>query len=254
MLLGESCQDETHFGTVDRISPEAPVPVFDFERVEVKPGMAANVYQNLKAFGCNVEFVTNDSSQLVKRRFVDSKLSQQLLREDIGTEVDPLYMLDIPPLEDFDAIVFSDYAKGLISWKFAQQVCREAKSPIFVDSKKIDLTCYPNSIIKINQKEYDDGPAFCTQYELIVTKAREGAIWRDRVYPAPKVSVYDVSGAGDVFHATLAVVYTLTKRFDQAITCAVRLASKSVAHVGTYCITEEDIMEVLSESIEFLEA
>ena len=89
---------------------------------------------------------------------------------------------------------------------------------------------------------------------MIVTKAREGAIWRDRVYPAPKVSVYDVSGAGDVFHATLAVVYTLTKRFDQAITCAVRLASKSVAHVGTYCITEEDIMEVLSESIEFLEA
>lgn len=254
MLIGERCQDEYHYGTVNRISPEAPVPVFDYERTEVKPGMAGNVYHNLLSFGCEVDFISNDEGDFIKRRFVDSRLSQQLLREDIGHGVESLPISSIPDLSKYDAIVFSDYAKGLISWDFANKVCRQTKSPIFVDSKQIDLSCYPNSVIKINQKEIDQGPCFAQPYELIITKAKDGAVWRDREYKAPPVSVYDVSGAGDVFHATLSVITTVTGNLETGIKCAVKLATKSVEHVGTYCITKEDIMEVLSESFELSEA
>ena len=61
LLLGETCKDEYVYGTVERISPEAPVPVFDYERTEVKPGMAGNVYHNLKAFGCSVDFISQNN-------------------------------------------------------------------------------------------------------------------------------------------------------------------------------------------------
>jgi bifunctional ADP-heptose synthase (sugar kinase/adenylyltransferase) len=250
LLIGEQCRDEYHYGTVDRISPEAPVPVFDYERTEVRPGMAGNVYHNLKAFGCSVDFITNEEHKIIKRRFVDSRLNQQLLREDIGHEVESLLIQDLPDLSQYDAVVFSDYAKGLINWNYAREVCNKANCEIFVDSKNIDLSCYPNSVIKINQKEMDQGPCFSQPYELIITKAKDGAVWNDKVYPAPPVSVYDVSGAGDVFHATLSVISTVTGDLEMGIKCAVKLATKSVGHVGTYCITKEDIMEVLSESLE----
>jgi bifunctional ADP-heptose synthase (sugar kinase/adenylyltransferase) len=254
LLIGEQCRDEYHYGTVDRISPEAPVPVFDYERTEVRPGMAGNVYHNLKAFGCSVDFITNDEHKIIKRRFVDSRLSQQLLREDIGNEVDPVSLDDLPDLNQYDAIVFSDYCKGLLTWGCARSVCTKANCKIFVDSKGSDLTCFPNSVIKINQKEYDQGPCFAEPYELIVTKAKNGAEWNRTEYPAPPVNVYDVSGAGDVFHATLAVISTVTDDLSMGIKCAVKLATKSVGHVGTYCITKEDIMEVLSESFELCQA
>jgi hypothetical protein len=51
LLLGDSCLDVYQYGTVDRMSPEAPVPVFVPAHEETRPGMASNVYENLKALG-----------------------------------------------------------------------------------------------------------------------------------------------------------------------------------------------------------
>ena len=48
LLLGDNCTDVYQYGTVDRISPEAPVPVFKFSHEENRPGMAGNVFENLK--------------------------------------------------------------------------------------------------------------------------------------------------------------------------------------------------------------
>ena len=47
LLIGDNCVDVYQYGTVDRISPEAPVPVFKFSHEERKPGMAGNVANNL---------------------------------------------------------------------------------------------------------------------------------------------------------------------------------------------------------------
>jgi pentose-5-phosphate-3-epimerase len=59
LLLGETCRDEYHFGHVNRISPEAPVPVFDLQSCETKFGMANNVKNNLESFGCKVGISLN---------------------------------------------------------------------------------------------------------------------------------------------------------------------------------------------------
>jgi D-beta-D-heptose 7-phosphate kinase/D-beta-D-heptose 1-phosphate adenosyltransferase len=47
LLVGDSCYDIYHYGEVKRISPEAPIPIFDLKYSEKKYGMASNVYENL---------------------------------------------------------------------------------------------------------------------------------------------------------------------------------------------------------------
>ena len=111
LLIGESCKDIYHYGVCDRLCAEAPVPVFDYRAEEVRPGMAANVRENLLAYGLDVDFLTNDSDQLIKRRFVDTKSNQLLLREDLGHQVDPV---EIPDCKKYDAVVISDYCKGVL--------------------------------------------------------------------------------------------------------------------------------------------
>lgn len=245
MLIGESCLDEYHYGECRRLSPEAPVPVLDLHNIEVFPGMAANVEQNLESFGVEVDFITNNSEELIKKRFVDAKSQQQILREDMGAHVDPFDLASIENLNDYDAIIFSDYDKGLISWESAEFICKHYDGLKFVDSKKCDLTCYTGAVIKVNEYEAEDALALPERHTLIVTKGSKGAEWNNTLYEAPPVSVYDVSGAGDVFLATLASTlcrennYILGMPF--AIKKAVAMASLSVQHSGTYKLTKEDI-------------
>jgi D-beta-D-heptose 7-phosphate kinase/D-beta-D-heptose 1-phosphate adenosyltransferase len=244
LLIGESCIDEYHYGECRRLSPEAPVPVLDYTKTTLHPGMASNVLQNLESFGCQVDFITNDPEDLRKTRFVDARSKQQLLRVDEGTCVDPLNLQKLKCLDDYDVIIFSDYDKGLIPWSAANYICEHYNGKIFVDSKKKDLSCYHNAYIKINEFEEKDALAYPESCSFIVTLGKDGAKWLGRTYPAPKVDVYDVSGAGDVFLATLAVTAT-TGDLDYAVQKSVLMASRSVQHFGTYKLTKEDIAEVL---------
>jgi len=244
LLIGESCVDEYHYGECRRLSPEAPVPVLDYTKTTLHPGMASNVLQNLESFGCEVDFITNDSKDLRKTRFVDARSKQQLLRVDEGTCVDPLNLKDLKNLDDYDVIIFSDYDKGLIPWSAANYICEHYSGKIFVDSKKTDLSCYQNAYIKINEFEEKKALAYSDSCSFIVTLGMDGAKWLGTTYPAPKVDVYDVSGAGDVFLATLSVVATM-ENIDSAVQKSVLMASRSVQHFGTYKLTKEDIAEVL---------
>ena len=112
LLLGDSCEDEYIYGRCNRMSPEAPVPVLDYAKIQTKPGMAANVCLNLQAFDIDITFLTN-SEQLVKTRFIDEKSNQQILRVDNEERIRPLV---IPVSTDsFDAVVISDYDKGYLT-------------------------------------------------------------------------------------------------------------------------------------------
>ena len=70
LLIGDSCQDVYVYGTVDRISPETPVPVLKQRRTESKPGMACNVKNNLMALGCNVDICSNCPDLITKTRYL----------------------------------------------------------------------------------------------------------------------------------------------------------------------------------------
>ena len=59
LVIGDSCIDVFRYGKVERLAPEAPVPVIVPEREESTPGMAGNVVRNLEALGADVNFITN---------------------------------------------------------------------------------------------------------------------------------------------------------------------------------------------------
>ena len=78
LLLGDDCVDVYRYGTIDRISPEAPVPIFKFSHEEQRPGMAANVKHNLEIMGCDVTFLSNGTS--IKTRLIDQRSRQHIVR------------------------------------------------------------------------------------------------------------------------------------------------------------------------------
>jgi D-beta-D-heptose 7-phosphate kinase/D-beta-D-heptose 1-phosphate adenosyltransferase len=85
-----------------------------------------------------------------------------------------------------------------------------------------------------------------SNYEnLIVTRGGKGAEYQGKLYPAEKVSVFDVVGAGDTFLAALTYGYLKYGRIDRAIPLANKAAAVAVSHRGTYVLTEEDVKKIL---------
>lgn len=240
LLIGDSCVDEYIYGTCDRLSPEAPVPVLLHKETKRSIGMAHNVFLNLLSFGIECDFHTNDPEDIIKKRFIDLKSMNQIMRHDVGTvtKSKPIYIDS-----DYDAVVISDYNKGIIDSESVKKLCETFNGPIFVDSKRKDLSIFPNSIIKINQYEAENA-IISDSNELIVTQGKNGAIYKDKHFKAPHVDVYDVTGAGDIFLASLCYFYLTTGDLSKCIPKCISLATKSVLHIGSYILTKKDIYEV----------
>ena len=241
LLLGDSCEDEYIYGRCNRISPEAPVPVLDYAKIKTTSGMAGNVCLNLQSFGLDITFLTNNE-QLVKTRFIDEKSNQQILRVDNEEKIKPLM---IPVMTDsFDAVVISDYNKGYLSTEKIFEIVESASCPVFIDSKKSILPNKPNCFIKINDVEYEKLDDYNID-NLIVTKGSQGCIYNNTLYPAEKVNVYDVVGAGDTFLAGLVYGYLTYNDIEQALMLGNRAAAVAVQQLGTYVLQQEDIHEIL---------
>jgi bifunctional ADP-heptose synthase (sugar kinase/adenylyltransferase) len=248
LIIGEECLDLYRFGNCERLSAEAPVPIMLQTRMETKAGMAANVARNIESLGHQTHTVSN-GSQIVKERFICStvaNVSQQILRVDSN---DKCESLDIVQLENvlktkstFDASIISDYNKGFLPSSLLKMIIPILPKPIFVDSKKNDLSVFDECIIKINKLETDSTFTFPKNCELITTLGENGAMWREKTYPAKKIQdVFDVCGAGDSFLAALAVKYIQTSNMEEAIKFANLCAGISVRHLGVYNVTTIDI-------------
>lgn len=248
-MIGDACIDEYVYGHCDRLSPEAPIPLLSVTGKPIrKEGMALNVDANVKAFGVWSEAVTNPADEILKTRFLHYGSMQQMLRVDYKdktlTSIWNSSILD----REIDFIIISDYDKGFIpkrSLPYLMDRLRSFNVPIFVDTKKTDLSDFEGCVIKINNHERRMITDFPKDYQIITTMNRSGAIYEDELFPADAVEVSDVTGAGDVFLAALAVTHTLYGRdLKKAIRCAVKLATISVQHTGTYTLTKEDISAV----------
>lgn len=238
LLLGDSCIDEYCYGICERLSPEAPVPILKIIDTTYKFGMASNVYSNLVALGSSVTFITN-TEQIVKRRYVDIKSGQHLLRVDSEQFISPHQETYLSELEQYDAVVISDYNKGFILDEHIVNIRRNFTGPIFLDTKKKDLHKFEGCFVKINNYEYSLAKSKCS--DIIVTLGKEGARYKNKIFPAPVVEVYDVCGAGDMFLAGLSYKYTRTKDISDSIHFANRVAAISVQHRETYVLTESDL-------------
>jgi D-beta-D-heptose 7-phosphate kinase/D-beta-D-heptose 1-phosphate adenosyltransferase len=235
LLIGDDCVDVYQYGTVDRISPEAPVPVFKFVYEEQKPGMAGNVCKNLEALDCDVVYLHGNAS--VKTRLIDLRSKQHIVRIDNDVESTPISFETAVPA--YDAIVISDYNKGTVSYELIEELRQEFNGPIFVDTKKTDLARLEGCIVKINSLEHSLIKTQCT--DLIITMGKHGARYKDQVYAAEPVEVADVCGAGDTFLAALVSEYLTQCSIEQAIPYAIRAAGITVQHLGVYAPTWKEI-------------
>lgn len=243
LVIGDSCIDEYKIGTVDRLSPEAPVPVVKIVESYSVDGMAANVTANLKTLGIDPDFVTNDT-QIIKTRYIDQRSGQHLIRVD--TEPDtPKWSGKTPfAIGDYDAVVISDYNKGFLTYEDIEYIIKAATGPVFIDTKKQDLARFSShwTYVKINETEYKSRKSVPTN--LIVTKGREGAVYKDKLFPATEVEVVDVCGAGDTFLASLVYKYLNTNNIETAIEFANRASAITVTRSGVYAPTLEEITRV----------
>lgn len=237
LLIGDNCLDVYQYGTVDRISPEAPVPVFKFSHEESRPGMAGNVHNNLVALGCNVYSVYGETS--TKTRLIDTRSKQQIVR--IDNDVQSTSVVVTYKLDNYDAIVISDYNKGTVSYELIESLLKDYGGPIFVDTKKTDLARLQGAWVKINELEYSKITSECSG--LIVTRGANGAsvIHHDIECSAPRVEVADVTGAGDTFLSALVYCYLNTTSIEQAVKFAVTASAVTVQHLGVYAPTLQEM-------------
>ena len=241
LIIGDSCKDVFVYGDITRLTPEAPVPVFNPIRETSNDGMAKNVANNVKALGVEIVTITNPNS-IRKVRYVDKKSNQLVLRLD---EHDYCRRVNFDLLNDiqdnyFDAIIISDYCKGFLNKDDIKLICDNNKT-VFVDTKKklgewINNATY----IKINDLEYSENKEFfednIIRDKTIITQGNKGCIFKHKIYPTKDVPVKDISGAGDTFLAGLVVSYLKTKNIIKSIEFAQECTTKVVQKHGVSTI------------------
>lgn len=194
LIVGDVMIDSYIFGKVERISPEAPIPVVNVKRKEIRLGGAGNVAMNIKSLGaipilCSVVGADSDAKDLINL-LIDNDLptdgiiqsqtrittvkqrvlagSQHIVR--IDAEMDSLINAEEQSLlvekaktlaESCDVIIFEDYDKGVLAAESIQQIIAFAKSkgiPTIVDPKKRNFLHYQGTdIFKPNLKELKEG-------------------------------------------------------------------------------------------------
>ena len=249
LLIGDSCIDKTYYGRVDRLSPEAPIPVLDYSYNRVDYGMTYNVYNNFINLGFNKSNIILDTSTYeVKKRYVDIKSKQQLLRVDSPYDDDSKISIiarinklktQITRDKKIDAIVISDYDKGHVTYELVEELKNNYIGPIFIDTKKPDLKRFQNCIIKINDKEYENRTSWASG--MIVTYGGDMVTYKDKVFTPPNVEAFDACGCGDTFLAALVYHYLKTNHTPESIRFAMKAAAVTVKHLGVYAPTLEEI-------------
>ncbi len=194
LIVGDVMIDSYIFGKVERISPEAPIPVVNVRRKEIRLGGAGNVAMNIKSLGaipilCSVVGADADAKDL-RKLLIDNDLptdgiiesksrittvkqrvmagSQHVVR--IDSEMDSTINADERTLliekakaltESCDVIIFEDYDKGVLDAESIQAIVAFAKTkgiPTIVDPKKRNFLHYQGTdIFKPNLKELKEG-------------------------------------------------------------------------------------------------
>ena len=187
LVVGDLMLDRYWFGSATRISPEAPVPIVNISREEVRIGGAGNVAANIAALGVNVHLLSivgKDSaakelsvalqnkgigdglvidhtiSTTIKTRVLAQQ--QQLIRLDFEknpSELSAITLVELfrSEIDKYDAVIFSDYGKGALrDIEALIDVSCDAGKLIFVDPKGNNFSKYKNSsFLTPNRKELE---------------------------------------------------------------------------------------------------
>ena len=234
LVIGDSCRDVHVYCSCNRMSPDKPVPILQIIDQNDNPGMAKNVYRNIKSLENSCDIITNPNwSNITKTRYVHKSTNHMFFRLDSAENIK---RFNIDKMSyDYDHIVISDYNKGFLTEEDILTISSNHDS-VFLDSKRILGTWAAKvRFVKINNFEYDRSKhsiPTSLQSKIIKTAGEEGCYYLGKNYPVQSQEVIDVSGAGDSFLAGLVVEFSRSNDMEKAIIFANQCASKVVGQKG----------------------
>lgn len=307
LVIGDVMLDRYWSGRASRLSPEAPVPVVALNEVRNIPGGAANVAANIAGLGARVHLAgvtgSDESGTLLRQALdaagvlheclvasnarptttktrvlvhnqqiarIDDEATNQLLPDDERRVIEGVGDL----LDQVDAVVVSDYAKGCLTGAVLSSVIGAARSkgkPIVADPKSRDLARYngaslltPNLSEALNAAGLDNqgeeraqeaASAILAQTDvdaLLITLGEHGMkLFRrgeaELHFPSMARQVFDVTGAGDTVAAVLSTALAVGSGLHSAIELANLAAGIAVEKVGTSTVLIEELREAIHE-------
>lgn len=308
LVIGDLMVDEYIIGKVNRISPEAPVPVLNYGETSRNAGGASNVALNLQALGAKVAVsgvAAMDDGGIWLRKFLAEKnietegivaekdkmtthkirfatKGQQLLRVDredtraISTETQNSLLAYLRAhIMEIQAVILSDYCKGVfVDGQFVKdiiKICNEHQVCVAIDSKSRNIEAFENAdFVKPNNLELENavgikildddtfnqaGRMYLAKSKaknVIVTRGADGisVFERERErkdYPAKKVQVFDVTGAGDTVISTMSLAIVSGLSIDAAAILANMAAGIVIGKRGTAVVSQEELLGGLNE-------
>ena len=305
LVIGDIILDEYIWGDVARISPEAPVPVVDVIRETRNLGGASNVINNIISLGgkaviCGVIGDDNHGNYLIERireigvsvegvivdpgrpTSIKTRViarNQQVVRYDreIKNPVDPAIMRRLLKivenhLDNIDAIIISDYGKGVISShliKAVEKLVSGRDTIIVIDPKKENFKYYRGvDIITPNHHEAGTFSGFAVKDEdslvragnyildklkcksVLITQGKDGMTLFEKDttpchIPTVAQKVFDVSGAGDTVISTLSLGLASGMNKECAALVSNFAAGIVVGEVGTSTVTAKALKTVI---------
>lgn len=304
LVVGDVMLDEYIFGVTDRVSPEAPVPVVSIETHTYELGGAANAARGAAALGGRVRLggvVGDDTEGVVLRSLLASSgIEDQLITAEqrptttktrVVTNRQQVVRIDrehrspinkheqrlvldaaLASLAEVDAVLVSDYAKGVLTEALVQEVIAEAskaKIPVIVDPKSPGFARYRGAtLVKPNMGEAflaieprvgastplseigrrlveDVGGA------VLITLGSEGmCLFLPDEAPVSigshALHVYDVTGAGDTVASTLALAVGAGASLWEAASLSALAAAVVVGKVGTALVTDTELIQAVA--------
>ena len=306
LVIGDVMMDEYVWGNVRRISPEAPVMVVEVESESYMPGGAANVVNNIQALGgitsivgvigddemgralasrlaengVDVSGLVADAQRPTTRKTRIVAHNQQVVRVDresrkkiSGQAVKKVIARLADRISSVDAVVFSDYDKGMAGNEVTQAVFELAKKhrkPVVVNPKPKNVKLFKSvSILSLNQSEAEAASGITISDEralqraakrllnsvqpevLLITRGPLGmslfsADGQIETVPAHPVEVYDVAGAGDTVVSVLALALAAGASVKEAAILANCAGGAVVRKVGVATVTRDEVATLLN--------
>ena len=294
IIIGDVMIDINYLSETKRNAPEADIPIYNILDVNYILGGAANVALNLKNLGANIELIgligddTNskkitdllDENRVTNKLFIDKErkttqknrlfLNNQLTTRfdiedtnDISNDIENQIIDYIMNKKDVDAIIISDYDKGIITEYLSQTIINYANNnniPTFVDPKLKNFLKYKNCFLfkpNINEAEKISNETNINKIietvkekiscqNLLITIGKEGMILNsvlNSIKHDSIINLVDVTGAGDIVISVLVYVFLKDGDLFKACKIANYIAGKSVSFIGNYCINKNDIDE-----------
>ena len=298
-VIGDLMLDHFIWGDVERVSPEAPVPVVLVKKESFMPGGAGNTAANISALGGDVFLMglvgkdfagkvlleelekmgvetqgvlEHSQKPTIQKIRIVAKI-QQVVRVDkedpqyIGSDIEKKLLEFIAShIKEWDCLVVSDYAKGLVTENLAKTLVNLAvkyKKPVICDIKPKHAEFFKNAtLLSPNRKESlaisgasdinEAGKIIQKKLNcsVLLTQGPEGATLFEnnkvKHFPSMARETVDVSGAGDTVVAAAALALATGANLERASVIANYAAGIVVGKLGTATVSQKELKNILA--------